>query len=334
MPRIYQGPLRKGERSAYVPGTRKNKTYSKSAYKKEVPATTKEVANKNAKKIYTLESKSNGHVQRGYHRCKLLNSPGLPAAWNFQPDKPILFALNDFYTSTTAPGGGPGSIYYPLYSGASPNITMSGAIVSRWADYLPGQSLGHAEQYQQWKDQQLSQPSKVGYQPIYTDVKLNILRRNATPAQGTLWVRIDMFHAKRIYQASTGGSDPKIYNMPAAVGALSNMASDGFIRNSFNPGLWKTKTRWIKLPAVEQDQKYLTKTVHIRCAFPKKFLALNMDTDTTGVGEAFWQMCDPRDVKWCLISLSDNSVNQTTDPSPELSMTRKVVYRDSRGHQM
>jgi len=284
--------------------------------------------------IKSLQGKVNGHVQRGYHRCKIANNPAVPAGFNFQPNKPILFALNDFYTTTTAPGGGTGAIYYPLYSGTAPNITMSAAILTRWADYLPGEALGHSSEFQQWKDQQLSQPSKVGYQPLYTDVRINILRRNATPAQGTLWIRIDTFHPKRIYQASIGGSDPKIYNMPASVGALSNVATDGFNRNSFNPALWSTKTRWIKLPAVTQDQKYLSKTVHVRCGFPKKFLPLNVDVDATGVGEGFWQCCDPRDVKWCLVSISDNSVDQTTDPSPEITMTRKVVYRDNRGAQM
>lgn len=333
MARKYQGPLRPGERSAYVKGNRKNRRSA--PYRKEVAATTKETAKKNATLIKSLENKVNGHVQRGYHRCKIASNPAVPTAFNFQPDKPILFALNDFYTTTTAPNGGTGALYYPLYAGTAPNIQMSGAILTRWSDFTPGEALGHSPEFQQWKDVKYSQPSRVGYQPLYTDVKITIQRRSATPAQGDMWVRVDMFHAKRIYQASIGGSDPKIYNMPSAVGALSNVACGSvFNRNSFNPGLWTTKTRWIKLPAVNQNMSNLTKTFHVRCGFPKKFLSLNMDVDSTGVGEGFWQCCDPRDVKWCLVSISNNSVSQTTDPTPDITMTRKVVFRDSRGAQM
>lgn len=307
----------------------------KKMYKKSVPVTTKVAASKNMVRINRLESKVNGHVQNGYHRCKIANTPNVPTAFNWQPDKPLLFALNDFYTDTTAPNGGTGALYYPLYGGAAPNITMSAAILTRWGDYTPGAAFGHSPEFQQWKDVKFSQASRVGYQPIYTDVKVTIQRRLATPAQGDMWVRVDMFHTKRIYQPSTGGSDPKIYSMPTAVGALSNVACGSiFNRNSFNPALWSTKTRWIKLPAVNQNMSNLTKTFHIRCGFPKKFLPLNMDVDSTGVGEQFWQCCDPRDIKWCLLSISNNSVNQTTDPTPEITMSRKVVFRDSRGASM
>lgn len=340
MPRTYQGPLQPGKRSAYVPGTRFNRySYRKprgTGHKKLVPASTKSSVRSNTTAIKSLQGKVNGHIQRGYHICKIVNQPTTPNAFNWQPNKPILFALNDMYTTTTAPGGGPGAIYYPLYSGTSPNITMSGAVLSRWVDYTPGEALGHTAQFQQWKDVKFSQPSRVGYQPLYTDVTVTVKRDKATPTQGVLWVRVDTFTSKRIYQASAGGSDPKIYNMPGAVGALSDMAvgANPVPRNSFNPALWSVKTRWIKLPAVNQDMQNLSKSFHIRCGFPKKFLSLNMDVDPSGVGEGFWQCCDPRAVKWCLISLSDYSVSQTTDPTPSITMSRKVVYRDSRGAQM
>ncbi|AXH78972.1 MAG: hypothetical protein [Circular genetic element sp.] len=333
MARKYQGPLRPGERSAYVKGNRTNRR--KAPYRKEVATTTKETAKKNASLIKSITSKLNGHVQRGYHYIKLRNDPTNPTAFLWAPNKPVLIPLNDFYTQTTAPNGGTGSVYYPIYSGTSPNITMNAGVLDRWVDYLPGQSLGQSQEFNQWKDQQFSQPSKVGYQPLYTDIRVNINRRICSPSQGDMWVRIDMFSPRKIYLASASGSDPKEYNMPTALGALSNMASgDTAIKNSFNPALWSVKTRWIKLPAVNQPTGQIQKNFHIRCGFPKKFLPVNLDVTTGGVGEPFWQAMDPREIKWCMLSLSNYSANQTTDPTPDITMTRKVVYRDSRGAQM
>ena len=306
-------------------------------YTKRVPVRPRTATRINKSRISALESKINGHVQRGYHSIKIRNDPNNPTAFNWQPNKPLLFALNDFYTQTTAPNGGTGAVMYPIYSGASPNLTMNAAILDRWQDYLPGQSLGHSSEYNQWKDQKLSQPSKVGYQPLYTDIRVNVNRRECSPAQGDMWIRVDVFKPKKVFLATTGIVDPKEFNMPTALGALSNVAcGDNNQKNSFNPALWTHvhKPRWFKLPAVEVATGQIQTNFHIRCSFPKKFLPINLDVTTDGVGEPFFQAVDPRSIYWCMLSISNFSANQSSDPTPEITMTRKIVYRDSRGAQM
>ena len=88
-------------------------------YTKRVPVRPRTATRINKSRISALESKINGHVQRGYHSIKIRNDPNNPTAFNWQPNKPLLFALNDFYTQTTAPNGGTGAVMYPIYSGAS-----------------------------------------------------------------------------------------------------------------------------------------------------------------------------------------------------------------------
>ena len=333
MPRKYAGPLQPGMKSAYVPGTRTNRP-KRVAYKKEVPTTTKETAYKNAKKISLLESKVNGHVQKGYHNLSIRYNP-VPGGFVWGPKQPLLFALNDFYTQTTAPAGGTGSAYFPIYSGVSPNITMVAGIMNRWADYVPGNSLGFSEPYQQWKDVTYSQPSRVGYQPLYSDVRVVVDRTQCTPQGGDWWIRIDSFKAKRTYLSSSGGVDPKLYNMPNSVGAFSNLAVAANVRdNEINPALWTRtqKTRWIKLKAPDVNSRNLTKVFHIKSKFPKTFLKCNLDIEANQ-GSQFWQFIDPKNIHWCMLSLSKESPS-ADDPVPQLYMTRHVTWRDSRGIQM
>lgn len=307
---------------------------SGTGHKKLVPASTRSSVKTNTTAIKSLQSKVNGHVQRGYHKLNVRYNAD-PNGFQWRPSKPLLIALNDFYSQTTATAGGTGSAYFPIYTGAAPNITLTAGILDRWVDYTPGESLGYAPAYWQWKDQKKSQPSKVGYQPLYTDIRINVNRTRATPEQGDMWIRIDTFHAKKTYLAIGGGPDPKVFNMPNAVGAFANLAVTANVReNSMNPALWTTKTRWIKLPAVKQDCRNKINTFHIRTGFPKKFLSLNVDVDLANIGEQFYQCLDPKDIKWALLSISADSVDQVTNPTPTITMTRKVVYRDSRGAQM
>ena len=302
-------------------------------YKKKVAVKPKRAVRINKSRIDALEQKINGHVQRGYHRIKLIGSPG---GWNWAPGYPILFALNDFYTQTTATAGS-GNVYSAQYSGAAPNIVTQAGVLDRWQDYLPGETLGLAPEFRQWKDQKVSQPSKVGYQPLYTEIRVGVNRTQCDPTQGDMWVRIDIFTPRKLYLATSGGADPKNFNMPNALGSLSSLAVTGYDKNAMNPALWKhiQKTRWIKLPAVDQRSNNVQTNFVLRCGFPRKFLSVNLDVDaTTGAGEPFWQSVDPRAIHWCLISLSHGSVNQTSNPTPEITMTRKTVWRDSRGAQM
>lgn len=307
---------------------------AKTQYTKRVPVKAKTATRINKSRISKLESKINGHVQKGYHLCPIRNIPNVQNAFCWAPFKPILFPMNDFYTATTATGCG--KVYFPIYSGASPNITMQAANLTTWIDYRPGQSQGFSTEYDQWKDVILSQPSKVGYQPLYATYRITVNRRKCTPAQGDMWVRVDVFKVKRLFLPTVGGSDPKRFVLPESVGALSHMASETGIRNSFNPALWShvKKTRWIKLRAVEVDMENVKTNFYIKMAFPKKFLKINMDIDSAGAGEPFYQAVDPKNIYWCLLSLSNDSVDQSTNPTPDVTMSRHVSYRDSRGSQM
>lgn len=328
---------RKRKLTLAYPTTKRRRTMPtryrrKTAYTKRVPVKTKTAARINKSRISRLEEKVNGHVQRGYHQLSIRYNPG---TFTWSPAQPILVCLNDFYSQTTAAGGGTGSAYYPTYAGAPPNVTMQANVLDRFVDFLPGASLGFAPQYQQWSNQRLSQPSKVGYQPLYTDIRIVLNRAACTPSGGDLWVRVDCFRARKTYLSVTGGPDPKIYNMPQALGALSHMAVGPNTRsNSFNPALWSVKTRWIKLPAVDIDSRDINTIFHVKMGFPKKFLSTNVDVTSAGVGEQFYNCVDPKQVHWMLLSISRDSPNQTTDPTPTITMTRKVVYRDSRGAQM
>lgn len=329
----YGASSSKRPRTSYVRRRLTRIPYNRTQYTRKVPVRTKTATKINKSRIQKLEEKVNGHLQRGYHRLQIRYNPQ-PGGFVWGPQTPLLLCLNDFYTQTTASGGGTGSAFFPLYSGAVPNLQMSAGILDRWADYLPGQSLGHSQQYQQWKDQRYSQPSKVGYQPIYSDIRVVVNRDTCTPEGGDWWIRVDCFHAKKTYLSSSGGPDPKVYNMPTAVGALSNLAVAANVRdNEFNPALWTKKTRWIKLRAPDVPSRNLTNIFHIKTVFPKEFIATNVDVDSGNVGEQFWNCVDPKKIKWCLLSISKGSPD-SDNPVPTLFMTRHVTYRDSRGHQM
>jgi len=275
-------------------------------------------------------------MQTGYHICKVPNLP-VPGGFVWSPQLPFCFPLNDFYSQTTAPLGKAGAIYYPAFFGAAPNITMGSSVLDRWSDYKPGENFGHAPQYWQWKDVENSQPSLNGYQPVYSDVRICINRERATPDQGDLWVRLDLVKARRTFIASNSIVDPKVYNMPTALGSFQNMAvplyNDG--RNRYNSKLWAVKTRWFKLPCVKQPQRNLQKVFHIRTKFPKKFYKLNNNV-VNGISEEFWTMVPasgPLAPQWAIFSISATPVN-AENTVPDVSMTRLVRYRDEEGNGM
>lgn len=311
-------------------------------YKKEVPVTVKTATRINKAKIALLENKVNGHVQRGYHVCVLRPTADWPGLSTGQP---LLFCLNDFYTRNYGTVGGPGSIYFPTYTNVGPPTVPGGPpgppattapkVISRWEDYLPGTGAQLTDEFKMWKDQQYAQPSTSGYQPLYTDLRFCIKRREVTPDQGDLWIRLDTFTARKFFIPQSQAADSKVYSMPAALGSLQNMAVQdvGGLRNSFNPALWRTKTRWIKLRRVDQPSKDLMRVFHVRMKFPKKFLKINLNTDSaTNRAEEFWTTVDPKTPRWLLLSVSDNPA--TDNSIPDVTVTRKTVWRDMKGNSM
>jgi len=324
---------RKGGKT-YAKKKSSKKSKPASIYKKEVPVTVQKAANINAAKIKQVEQKLiNGKVQRGYHIIRIPQLPGM--GFTFSTSEPLLFCLNDFYTQTNATANG--CVYYPNYSGVAPNVDMTSVIVDRWQDFLPAQNAGFLPKYSQWKDAKIAQPSNSGYQPIYTDLSFTVTRERATAAQGTLWIRLDVFKAKRTFVSTNSLVNPKNYTLPGCVGALSNMAVGHNVnfRNSFNPALWHhvQKTRWIRLKAVTQDSENLMTNFHVRCKFNKEFLKLNQVVNSAGNGEEFWTLVDKKTPVWLLMSISNNPVD-ADNSVPQIAVTRKTIWRDSRGTEM
>lgn len=313
---------------------RYSKRSRKAAYTKRVAVGTRKATKINAAKIKRLQTRVIGHLQKGYHICKIPNLP-VPGGFVWKPADPFMIALNDFYTQTTGPNGGSGAIYYPRYFGVAPNLTMGASILDRWSDYKPGENFGFAQQYWQWKDVENSQPDVTGYLPVTSDIRVCINRERCTPDQGDLWVRIDYVKAKRTFIPSNNVVDPKIYNLPTALGAFANMASPLYAtgRNSYNPALWSVKTRWVKLRAVTTPSQNIQTVFHVKTRFPKQFLKLNNSVTAGGVAEEFWTMVPARTMRWCVFSLSAEPVNGD-NTVPSVSLTRHVSYRDNYGNGM
>lgn len=305
----------------------------KAAYTKRAPVRTRTATKINAAKIRRLQKRVIGHLQTGYHICRIPTLPQ-PGGFVWSPGQPLAICLNDFYSQTTGPNGGAGAIYYPRYFGAAPSIEMGASIVDRWSDYKPGENFGYMAKYWQWKDVENSQPSLSGYLPVSSDIRVCINREECTPAQGDMWVRLDIVKARRTFVPSTSIVDPHIYNMPTALGAFANMATPLYSvgRNRYNPALWSVKTRWFKLPAVRSNQSNLQKVFHIRSRFPHKFLKLN-NTVVNGISEEFWNMVPATGPVWAIMSLSDNMVD-ADNTVPQINLTRVVKYRDSQGNGM
>lgn len=321
-------------RYARRPTTRRPRYRRKTGYTKRVPVRTRTATRINAKKIRRLQTRVIGHLQKGYHICKVPNLP-TPGGFVWKPAEPFMIALNDFYTQTTGPTGGAGAIYYPRYFGAPPNVTMGSSILDRWSDYKPGENFGFSQQYWQWKDVQNCQPDVTGYLPVFSDIRVCINRERCTPDQGDMWVRVDFVRAKRTFIPNNSVVDPKIYNLPTALGAFANMAAPLYNqgRNSYNPALWSVKTRWIKLPAVQYPSQNIMNAFHIRTRFPKQFLKLNNNVTAAGVSEEFWTLVPARTMRWCVFSLSAEPVNGD-NTVPSVSLTRHVSYRDNYGNGM
>lgn len=322
---------KKKAKEAATKTTSSQKQYT---YKKEVPVSTKTAAGINANKIKQIDNKLNGKVQRGYDFIRTVNdTSGTAGVFFWAPQTPLLFTMNDFYTTKAGSSGGSGTVYYPYSTGAFGSITTAPRIVGRWTPYKPGAQSGLADQYHQWKDQSLNAPSLNGYQPLYTDYRFCVNRLRCTPAQGDMWIRLDMIKPKRTFIPTTSIVDPKIYNLPTALGALGNMAVAHNLtyRNSFNPALWHhvQKTRWIKLKAVTAPSQNIMTNFHVRTGFNKKFLKLNNNV-VNNVAEEFWSLLPQNEVIWLLVSISNNPVDGD-NTIPDITVTRKTVWRDQKG---
>jgi len=279
----------------------------------------------NSKKINSLESKVNGHVQRNYHICRF---PGTPGSFQLSPSTPLCFAANDF-TRDSQSGG---KLYFPIYTGAAPNITPSAAIAGVWEAYSPGTDFGLLPQYHQWADNNDDTTAKSAYQPLYAEYKLNFSRKSQAITQPDTYIRIDVVRAKRVYLTSQFHR----YNLPDCLGALQNMAVSSVSslqkRNAYNPDLFSVKTRWIKLPAVYNATSAVSRTHVMKMGFDKKLIKLDLDTSGS-LTEEFFLGVDPRTPVWVIVSISEGSLDPDTTPL-ETTLTRKVVWRDQFGVSM
>lgn len=320
--------LRKGSKGGYFVNTTKGRDYQKpqtaarkiqAAARRARKAPVRQVV-KNTKSIITLKGQANGHVQRSYQHIKFVNVPG---SFALTPTTPLIINAINFLDSRTAGG----SVYYPIYTGTTPNIVPSPAVAGKWTTYSPSDSQGFTVPYQMWKDQNIDTMSASCYQPLFASYKFNFNIATMPTQQADIWIRIDHFKTRRLYL----NSDYHRYTMPDAVGCLSNMAVNNQTgkRNAFNPALFHVKkTRYVKIPAVDTQKTDHNKTLTVSMGFPKKLVKLDLDATSPTVVEPYYLNADPRQNEWLLVSCSAHT------PPIELTLTRKIVWRDQHGIQM
>lgn len=292
------------------------------ARRKASKAPVKTVA-KNTLAIRQLKNQVNGHIQRNYQFVDFLDTPG---SFVISPKTPLCFAVNDF----TREDQGGGKLYFPIYTGVSPNINTSAAIAAKWQQYNPSLALGLDQKFRMWKDNNDDTVAKSCYQPVYADYRINLSRNTTGTAQPELYIRMDILRVKRFYQKSSYHD----YSLPEALGCLQNLAvgvGDN-TRNSINPDLFHVKTRWFKMPAQDATRTAASKTFHYRTKFPKKLIKLDLD-ESGGLVEEFHLGQDPKVPIWMVLSVSDRPTGAPTTDL-KVTMTRKIVWRDQFGVSM
>jgi len=284
---------------------------------------------KNSAAITAIAKKVNrGNIQFNYHQARLVS------AFELTPTTPMLWALNDFYRSDQDGG----DIYYPTYSGTAPNIIPDVATAGQWDVYNPGVVAGLAPEFRQYEDNLNDDTvSRRNFTPLYASHTINFGQAMRNSAEPPTWIRIDILSPKRNYL--TNSVQKK--QLPGCLGAFQNLAVQDMPneRNSINPYLWHVKTRWIKIPQVNVDTPDYSRTVKVYHKFPNKMIKIDMPVTTGGVHEtSFWAQMQPKDIPWIMISVGPTIIDSSFPQSPttrwNVTMTRKVTWRDPSGNTM
>lgn len=280
--------------------------------------------NKNSLALKRLKVKDAGGVfQRNFQRAKFVATN----VYKLEPTQPIAFALNDF-TSSLANDITGGQIFGASYSGTAPNILTSSVIVGNWNTVNPAQNFGLAQQFRQWSDSNQSTVSPVQYMPLSASYSLTFQRPTLVAQQGPLKLRIDVIQTKRRYVKSQYHD----YTMPECLGAFQRMACSQATgqENAYNPDLWKVRTKYITLPAVDTGTAVVrvdqSRTHRMFEKFPKKNIKLHLDEVSATQKEPFHLAVDPRIIKWCVISISDTQQVGVADLQTRFQRT--IRYRD------
>lgn len=295
----------------------------------------------NARAIKALQRADHGHLQVSYEVMDM------DPTFNIGRGFPLAFCLNDFSHQIGGLNNTGGSIYTPAYIGVAPNIELDVTTPAHWKKRDPGLVLGLKQEYQQWRDQNQNTLNiwptgtagglTTSYLPVYAEYNFTFTRQIQGFDQADIWIRFDEISPKRIY-AVTSQAD-KQFTMPKCLGAFQDMANrnNPKVQNTYNPSLWNVKTRWVKLPSTNgSDEKTVFWTHKMRCTFPDKEIRLNPDRSIPSPDfQTFADLCDPRQAKWLVISVSNNGVEQT-DPQYLLDtqFTRTIKWRDSLGQRV
>jgi len=281
----------------------------------------------NQKRITQLAKTVNrGNIQFNYHQVKFPSGAG---AFQFSQTVPLMWALNDFYREDQKGG----DLYFPTFTGVAPNKETVHEIAAKWGAFSPGQTLGLAGKYHQFRNTNDDVVSKRFFTPLYAShtITFNQVMRNAAEPEG--FIRVDFIRPKRNYPET----DFNQYQLPKCMGAYGNLAVSNLSgqRNTINPYLFHVKTKWYKIPKVDEDTTNYNKTIKISYKFPSKMLKVDMPVDaTTGqLSTQFWAEMQPKDLHWCMISTSPKMVATGINPTSDwnLIMTRKITWRDPSG---
>lgn len=296
-----------------------------SSVKKRVSA-----ISKNKKAITSLKKKELGGVyQINYQEARLVADN----VYNIQPRYPLAFALNDFTSSLPDDVTG-GQLFAPAYitdpSVPPPNNEDTNAIiVGNWNTVSPSQSFGLKQKYQQWSDANDATVSPTQYMPLTAHYCLTFNRSQQTSAQGPLKLRVDVIESKRQYLPSQFHD----YTMPECLGSFQHMAPSETLgkRNSYNPAMWKVRTKYVTLPAIETGLNVVrlnqSRQVRLYEKFPKRNIKLHLDTMSATQKEPFHLAVDPRIIRWCVVSVSDLQSGGGTS-GITMKLQRTIRYRD------
>lgn len=227
-------------------------------------------------------------------------------------DKPIAFAMNDFYDNAG------------IYLGTNNSGTATYSTLTNWSHTTYQGDMN--DQFEWNARMNADTVSKVQYLPISRTVYFNItytMLTNKLP----LKLRFTLFTTKK----QPTGSGNVDYSMPHTLGAYRNMAVDvgNPARNYFSPRYHNVlHDQWVTLDSDPATPKRGVKTVKIPFVFKPKEIV----PDFIDPVKPIWQFIDPDEVIWCLISSSAGvSTDDDTNYVQSITMSSFQTWRDKHG---
>jgi len=247
-----------GKRAPYTKRSGNSRRYSRGVrdraarrvqrvYKRKRVARPSKTIISNVKAIARLEQRVKGQIQKNFHVATF------DPDFAFKPEFPMCFALNDFTAYDVALNPVGGQIHQPQYSGVPPNIDLAIQTAGNWTRRYPGANLGLDPKYHQWAVQNAENViNNQSYTPVYAEYSFTFKRDVQSTQTSNIWIRMDEITPRRMFNCDSQYD----VEMPHCLGAFQQMADncEPKTQNMFNPQLWKVKTRWLKLSALENNQ--------------------------------------------------------------------------------